>query len=91
MRDLKFAGRFLALLVVIGLVVLARWHDEVHAFVDAHRGFAFYVLLALILAVPARSIALVAAYLVELLFVGWSRSSLKMLWQPQTSVRGWHA
>lgn len=87
MKKLGLIGWLLCLLVAGGLVVLVRWHDELRAFAGAHPDVTFYVLLAFILAIPARIIALAAAYLIELLFVGWSRCSLKLLWQPQPSVR----
>src|SRR6185312_16484463 len=45
------------------------------------------LLLAMLLMIPAKLLALAAAYLLELLGVGWSRSSLRMLWRPQASVR----
>jgi len=87
MEKFKLLGWWFSLLFACGLVVLVRWHGELQDFVGAHPGVTFYVLLALILAIPARIIALAAAYLLELLLVGWSRSSLKMLWEPQASVK----
>ncbi len=87
MRKLKFLGWSLSLLFACGLVVLVRWHTEVQAFANAHRDVTFYLALALLLSIPARFIALAAAYLLELLLVGWSRSSLKMLRDPQASVK----
>lgn len=87
MKKVKLIGWLLSLLVAGVLVVLVRWHDEVRSYAVAHHDLTFYVLLALILAVPARIIALVAAYLTELLFVGWARSSLKILWEARPSVR----
>ena len=87
MRKLKVLVWLLGLLFACGLIVLVKWHDEVLKFATAHRDIAFYVLLALILTIPARVIALVSAYLLELLLVGWHRSSLKMLCEPHASVR----
>ena len=87
MKKVKLIGWLLSLLVAGGLILLVRWHDELRTYALAHHDLAFYVLLALILAIPARLIALVAAYLTELLFVGWTRSSLKMLWEARPSVR----
>jgi hypothetical protein len=41
----------------------------------------------IVLAIPARFLALAGAYLLELLLVGWRSSSLRMLWKPSASVR----
>jgi sterol desaturase/sphingolipid hydroxylase (fatty acid hydroxylase superfamily) len=87
MEKLKSLGWLLSLLFACGLVLLVRWHGELQDFAGAHHDLAYYFALAFLLAIPARIIALAAAYLLELLFVGWSRSSLKMLWEPRTSVR----
>jgi sterol desaturase/sphingolipid hydroxylase (fatty acid hydroxylase superfamily) len=70
-----------------GLVVLVKWHGEIQAYAAAHHGIAFYVLVALFLTIPVRILGLFAGFLLEFLFVGWDRSSLKLLWRPQASVR----
>jgi sterol desaturase/sphingolipid hydroxylase (fatty acid hydroxylase superfamily) len=87
MKELRFLGWWLSFLFACGLVVFVNWHEQLRDFASAHRHVEFYLLLALLLVIPARIIALVAAYLLEFLLVGWSRSSLKMLWAPQASVR----
>jgi sterol desaturase/sphingolipid hydroxylase (fatty acid hydroxylase superfamily) len=87
MKHLKFLGWLAGLLCAAGLLVLVRWHSELQNFVSAHRDVTFYLLLALLLTIPARIIALMGAYSFELLLVGWPRSSLKMLWKPSASVR----
>jgi sterol desaturase/sphingolipid hydroxylase (fatty acid hydroxylase superfamily) len=87
MQKLKLLGCLISFLFACALVVLVRWHGELQNFAGAHRDVTFYLLLALVLAIPARIIALAAAYLLEVLLVGWSRSSLKMLWEPQASVK----
>lgn len=86
-ENLKFAGWLLGLLLAAGLVVLVRWHSELQQFTSAHRDITFYVVLALLLTIPARFTALAASYLLELLLVGWERSSLKMLCAPRASVK----
>ncbi len=87
MGKLKLLGRLFSLAFACGLVILVRWHGELQAFASAHRDVTFYLALALFLTIPARFIGLAAAYLIELLLVGWSRSSLKMLRNPQASVK----
>ncbi|HKD54785.1 MAG TPA: sterol desaturase family protein [Steroidobacteraceae bacterium] len=87
MGKLRLILWWLAFLFACGLVVSVSGHGRIQAFVEAHPGLAAYLLLAVLLAIPARVVALVAAYLIELLFVGWSRSSLRMLWKPRASVR----
>jgi sterol desaturase/sphingolipid hydroxylase (fatty acid hydroxylase superfamily) len=86
-RSLKNVCWALSLAIACGLVVLVKWHGEIQNYAAAHRGIAFYVLLGLFLAIPARIVGLIAGYWLELLFVGWDRSSIKLLWQPQASVR----
>lgn len=76
-----------ALTFACGLVVLASAHGRIEAFVSTHPQLANFVLLALLLTIPARIVALAAAYLIELLLVGWAHSSLRMLWKPRASVR----
>jgi sterol desaturase/sphingolipid hydroxylase (fatty acid hydroxylase superfamily) len=85
--SLKLLGWCFSLLLACGLVVLVRWHTELRQFAGAHGDVAYYVVLGLLLLVPAKITALVAAYLLELLMVGWSRSSLRLLWAPEASVR----
>jgi sterol desaturase/sphingolipid hydroxylase (fatty acid hydroxylase superfamily) len=87
MAKLRSLGWWLSFLFACSLVVLVSGHDRIGIFVAAHPSFTFYLVLAALLAVPARVVALLAAYLIELLLVGWSRSSLKMLWKPAASVR----
>lgn len=87
LEKLKFVGWLLGLLLACAMVVLVRWHGELQQFASAHRDVALFVLLALLLTIPARFTALAACYLIELLFVGWERSSLRMLWAPRASVR----
>jgi sterol desaturase/sphingolipid hydroxylase (fatty acid hydroxylase superfamily) len=86
MRGLKALCWFLGLLLAWALIVLAVWHGQLQH-VGAHRVIARYLLLAAVLAIPASFLALVGAYLVELLLVGWRQSSLRMLWKPSASVR----
>jgi len=86
-RALGYVGWAFGLLVACGLVVLVRWHNELQQLASTHRDVTFYVVLALLLTIPARFTALVASYSLELLLVGWERSSLKMLCNPAASVK----
>ncbi|MDE2451439.1 MAG: sterol desaturase family protein [Gammaproteobacteria bacterium] len=86
MRTLKAFCWFLALLLAATLIALAAWHGQL-PHLGAHGTIAWYLLLAVALAIPARFLALAGAYLAELLLVGWPRSSLRMLWKPSASVR----
>ncbi|HZT04078.1 MAG TPA: sterol desaturase family protein [Steroidobacteraceae bacterium] len=86
MRVLKAFCWMLCFLLAGALIALAAWHGRLqHA--GTHGAIAFYLLLAVALAIPARFLSLAGAYLVELLLVGWPRSSLRMLWRPSASVR----
>jgi sterol desaturase/sphingolipid hydroxylase (fatty acid hydroxylase superfamily) len=86
-RSLKNICWALSFSFACGLVVLIRWHGEIQDYAVAHRGIAFYALLGLFLTIPVRFVGLFAGYLLEFLFVGWERSSIKLLWKPQASVR----
>jgi sterol desaturase/sphingolipid hydroxylase (fatty acid hydroxylase superfamily) len=85
-RVIKALCWFLGLLLACSLIVLAEWHGELRHF-DTHGFIARYFVLAAVLAIPATLVALVGAYLLELLLVGWPQSSLKMLWHPSATVR----
>lgn len=86
MRALKTLCWFVGLLAAWALIVLAAWQGQLRQ-LSAHSVVARYFLLAALLAIPARLLALAGAYLAELLLVGWRRSSLRMLWKPAASVR----
>jgi sterol desaturase/sphingolipid hydroxylase (fatty acid hydroxylase superfamily) len=86
MRVLKALCWLLGLLLAWSLIVLAEWHGRLQHF-GAHGVLARYLLLAAALAIPTGLLALAGAYLIELLLVGWPRSSLRMLWKPSASVR----
>jgi sterol desaturase/sphingolipid hydroxylase (fatty acid hydroxylase superfamily) len=86
MRVLKTLGASLGLLLASTLIVLAALHGQLQH-LGGHGLLARYFLLAALLAVPARFLALAGAYLTELFLVGWPRSSLRMLWKPSASVR----
>lgn len=87
MSKLKVLGWSLALLCASALVVVATWHSELSNFARSHNSLTFYLVLAAVLLIPANLLTLAAGYLIELLFVGWSRSSLKLLFESQASVR----
>lgn len=75
-----------AFLLAWALIVVALWRGPLRH-LGAHEALALYLLLPLVLAVPAKLLALAAAYLLELLLVGWRRCALRMLWKPSASVR----
>lgn len=87
MRNLKVLLWWLGLAFTCGLVLVVGAYGRLEAFAHEHRALTLYLLLAVLLVIPAKIIALVAVYLIELLFVGWQRSSLRMLWKPGASVR----
>ena len=87
MKQLKLLAWSCGFLFACALVIMVRWHTELQSFASAHRDVGLYLFLALLLIIPAKFLALMAAYLLEVLGVGWSRSSLRMLWRPQASVR----
>jgi sterol desaturase/sphingolipid hydroxylase (fatty acid hydroxylase superfamily) len=86
MRVVKSLCWALGFLLAWALILLAMWHGQLQQ-LGAHRVIALYFVLIAVLAIPAKFLALAGAYLVELLLVGWRRSSLRMLWKPSASVR----
>ena len=86
-RWARFVGWVLGLLLACALCASVRWHEELRAWILPRQDVGWYVLFALLLAIPARFTALAAAYVLELLFVGWSRSSLRLLRRPDASVK----
>jgi sterol desaturase/sphingolipid hydroxylase (fatty acid hydroxylase superfamily) len=87
MRRIKLLGWLLGFVFVCGLLVLSAGREHLQHFVGAHRGVPLYLLLALLLAIPANIVTLVTAFLFEWWLVGWSRSSLKTLWEARASVK----
>jgi sterol desaturase/sphingolipid hydroxylase (fatty acid hydroxylase superfamily) len=69
-----------ALLIVPGAEV-------VRHFADAHRAVPFRLVTSVLLVLPAGLLTLGAAYLLELSFLGWPRSSLRTLRHASASVR----
>ena len=86
MRVIKTFFWLFSFLLAWALVGLAAWRGQLEH-LGSHGAIAFYVLLTAALAVPARFLSLAGAYLIELLLLGWPRSSLRMLWKPSPSVR----
>src|ERR1700685_983386 len=87
MRKIKLLAWLFCLIFVCGLILLPAARGHLDHFISEHRGVPMYVLLALLLAIPAKIVTMVTAFLFELLLVGWSRSSLKTLWEARASVK----
>ena len=87
MRKIKLLAWLFCLIFVCGLILLPAARGHLEHFISEHRGVPMYVLLALLLAIPAKIVTMVTAFLFELLLVGWSRSSLKTLWEVRASVK----
>jgi sterol desaturase/sphingolipid hydroxylase (fatty acid hydroxylase superfamily) len=87
MRKIKLFAWLLCFIFVCGLIVLPAGRTHLQEFVGAHQGVPIYLLLALLLAIPGNIVTLTAAFLFEWLLVGWSRSSLKTLWEARASVK----
>jgi sterol desaturase/sphingolipid hydroxylase (fatty acid hydroxylase superfamily) len=86
-RKLKFLAWLLCLLLVCVLGLTTVRHSELLQAAQVHRGMAFYVLLTLLLAIPVSLVTIGSVYLLELLLIGWSRSSLRLLWEGRASVK----
>jgi sterol desaturase/sphingolipid hydroxylase (fatty acid hydroxylase superfamily) len=86
-RKIKLFAWLLCFIFVCGLIVLPAGRGYLQHFLGAHQGIPLYILLALLLAIPANIVTLVTAFLFEWLLLGWSRSSLKALWERRASVK----
>jgi sterol desaturase/sphingolipid hydroxylase (fatty acid hydroxylase superfamily) len=86
MGKIKRLAWLLAFLFACGLLVVTG-SSQVQQLASAHRSVPLYLLLSLLFAIPAGIVTLAAAFLLEWLFVGWSRSSLKSLRDAPASVR----
>jgi sterol desaturase/sphingolipid hydroxylase (fatty acid hydroxylase superfamily) len=84
---LRLLGWLVGLLFAGCLAAMTALHPQLQQLVAGHRHVALLLWLSLLLSIPARFLAPAAAYLLELLLVGWSRSSLRMLWRPAPSVK----
>jgi sterol desaturase/sphingolipid hydroxylase (fatty acid hydroxylase superfamily) len=87
MRKIKLLAWLLSFLFVCGLIVLPAGMGRLQHLAGAHPGIPLYLLLSLLLAIPASIVTPAAAFLFEWLLVGWSRSSLKTLWEARASVK----
>src|SRR5271155_4801655 len=87
MRNIKLLGWLFCFTFVCGLILLPAGRGTLQHFVGPHRGVPIFLLLSLLLTVPANIVTLVTAFLFEWLLVGWSRSSLKTLWEGRGSVK----
>lgn len=87
MVRLKQLGWLLCFAFACGLLLLAGGGNHMRQFLSAHHDLPLLLLLSLLLAIPAGVITIVAAFLIELLHVGWSNSSLRSVADAPASVR----
>ncbi|MBV9620780.1 MAG: sterol desaturase family protein, partial [Gammaproteobacteria bacterium] len=87
MRILKVLAWWLSFVAACGLIITIEAHGQLDRFTHTHHGVGFVIVLGLLLAIPARVIGVVAAFVIELLLVGWERSALRSVIRPSASVR----
>jgi sterol desaturase/sphingolipid hydroxylase (fatty acid hydroxylase superfamily) len=87
MRKIELFAWLLCFPIACGLVLLAAGTGHLQHLAGAPQGVSFRLLLSLLLAIPASILMLAAALLFEWLGVGWSRSSLKTIWEARASVK----
>ena len=87
MRKIKLFAWLFCFFFVCALFVLSAGRGHFQDFLSAHRGVPIYLLLSLFLVIPGNIVTLMAAFLFEWLLIGWSRSSLKTLWEARASVK----
>jgi sterol desaturase/sphingolipid hydroxylase (fatty acid hydroxylase superfamily) len=86
MGQFKRLAWVLAFVIVCGMLV-ASGSAQLHRFVSAHATTSLFLALSFFWAIPTSLITLMAGYQIEWLLLGWSRSSLKVLWEGRASVR----
>jgi sterol desaturase/sphingolipid hydroxylase (fatty acid hydroxylase superfamily) len=86
MGKIKHLAWALGIVFACGLLLLPG-NGALQRFAIAHQGVAIYALVPLLVAIPASIVTFAAAFLLEWLFVGWSRSSLKSVTDAPASVR----
>jgi sterol desaturase/sphingolipid hydroxylase (fatty acid hydroxylase superfamily) len=67
--------------------LLATGSSKLQEFVSAHHDVPSFLLLSIVLAIPTSLATLICGYVIEGLMVGWSRSSLAVLWMGRASVK----
>lgn len=86
MATLKGLAWWLGLLSLCALLAVTG-SSQLQKLAQGHHGVAAYLLLVFLFAIPTSVVTLLSSYLLELLFIGWKRSSLAMLWNARASVK----
>src|ERR1700761_2615893 len=86
MGRLAFAVRGVCVLIACG-VVMATGTDQLQHLAAGHHGGMLYLLVSLLFVVPVSVLTLAAGYLLEASLLGWSSSSLRMLYRAPASVK----
>jgi sterol desaturase/sphingolipid hydroxylase (fatty acid hydroxylase superfamily) len=76
----------ISFLLPCGLLVVSG-SAHLHQLVSARSEAPFFLAVSFFWVIPASLITLVAGYQIEWLLVGWSHSSLKLLWEGRASVK----
>lgn len=86
MATLKGLAWWLGLFSLCALLAVTG-SSQLQKLAQGHHGVAAYLLLVFLFAIPTSVVTLLGSYLLELLFIGWKRSSLAMLWNARASVK----
>jgi len=86
MGRLKRLIWLISFLCACGLLVVSG-SAQLHQLVSARSEAPFFLALSFFWAIPTSLITLMAGYQIEWLLVGWSHSSLKLLWEGRASVK----
>lgn len=86
MRKVKLLMCGVSILGAIALVLVTSSNLTQHL-VAAHQKAAYISVLSLIVGIGATFTAVLAAYLIELLLLGWVGSSLEALWKARSSMK----
>ncbi|HEV2700369.1 MAG TPA: sterol desaturase family protein, partial [Steroidobacteraceae bacterium] len=86
MRVLKHVVVWVGILALFA-VVLVTSSNLLQHLVQTHPKAPYFLLFNLIVGIGASWSALLAAFLLELLLIGWAGSSLEALWTARTTVR----
>ena len=87
LRKIDLFARLLCFPIACGFTLMAAGTGHLQHLASAYQGVPLYLLLSVVLAIPASISILVATLLFEWLAVGWSRSSLRTIWEARASVK----
>jgi sterol desaturase/sphingolipid hydroxylase (fatty acid hydroxylase superfamily) len=86
MRKVSRLARWVGVLAAVALVLVTSTNLLQHL-LKAHENAPYFLVLSLLIGIGTTFTAMLAAYLIELLLLGWLGSSLEALWKARASMK----